>query len=156
MKKENYALALDICFDLLEGDEGDEMLSQYKSALEGIVKAEDDDVDGEGSSSSGDDDDTDDDSDSGSDDSEEEAELNSDEAEKKDDSIPRNNDDGEDATLPITLEEMFKEAKMPAEERERLQELRADFSSLRASVQDKNDAEESNWKSPLEGGAEAK
>jgi len=160
LKKENYELALQICSELLEGDEGDDMLTQYKLALEGIMKA-DDECDSESGDSSqneySDDDESNDDSDSDSDSDSEsnnnsgedangDRQLSSDEAEKKDDSILHNRDEEEDGVrLPSTLEEMFREAKMPAEERERLQELRAEFSSLRASVQDKHDKNEQIW-----------
>ncbi|GMI62360.1 hypothetical protein ScalyP_jg5374 [Parmales sp. scaly parma] len=144
---ENYALAAEICGDLLEEDGEDEMLLQYSRALEGIVKeAEEEGTEEEedGDSEAGTEEESSEES------SENEEENNSDDsdsaAEKKDDN-PQENSSSVNVPLPSMLEEMFHEAKMPQGEREKLQELRAQFSSLKASVGDKNEANERNWSS---------
>ena len=158
---EQYEDALELINLLVEYDPVNEMFQQYQTHLEGIVKQQaeesDGDDDGDEGVESDDDDDTDDDESSSSDTysdvplQHQNPQEIEDEAEKKDDDgdslARRYGVDVDDAKYvpEDTLDLTDERAGMSPAQNAKLDELKAQFSSLRASVQDKEENEARLW-----------
>ena len=160
LREERYADALILVNTLLGNDCHNEMFQQYKESLEGIVANMKDGED-QGSDNDDDDDydddDDDDDETSSSSSSESEPEeameqnYTSDEAEKKDDEAMLSKygvdfeakNDGVDPNYQYDPSNPT--AGMTKEQISKMDELRAQFSSLRASVADQSEADAALW-----------
>lgn len=152
--EDQYEDALELVTILLDHDPMNEMFQQYHTNLEGIVKQQAEDDEGSSEEEEIDDEDEDDSSSSSSSEEEEEEEQvqmplhDDDEAEKKDDDLAAQygvDMDAKHTGVTPTLDLANPERGMTPAQLAKLDELKAQFSSLRASVQDRDENEARLW-----------
>ncbi|GMH63058.1 hypothetical protein TrRE_jg5236 [Triparma retinervis] len=168
IKEENHEEALNLVYVLLDYDPMNEMFQQYMENLEGLVKnladaGSDEGEEEEEDSSDSSDDGSDGDSSSGEEEAVERSESRNyanedDQAEKKDDDgalarrygVDTGAKHTDDIDPDFMVDEMNPTAGMTPEQVAKFDELRAQFSSLSASVADKNESDSKLWTAPAE------